>query len=309
MDEVKREMRQILIGNIVPKGKYYEVPEKGLSGLRMGVTDSADMILIFGVARHTRYYVPEGNPNKIKADGHKALMNIGRKVIIRSNPNAEVTFCRYMVTRPIVLLFEIDDIGVKVETYTARGISGLISELWIRWKFMKEMPELQRLDKTKLKEIYSKKAEEERRIAEEKKKAEEEERKKADEAAKKAEEERKKKEALEAIENVELTDEDIEAIIASRAKDKLKKQSIEDVNLPDEDSNPEPDETEAFLQAEDEEIPDLIAELPDNPPGNLPDNSPGNSQKKPSLRGAKRRFQKPPKLSYGDEKNKQKEDS
>lgn len=301
MDEVKREMRQILIGNIVPKGKYYEVPEKGLSGLRMGVTDSADMILIFGVARHTRYYVPEGNPNKIKADGHKALMNIGRKVIIRSNPNAEVTFCRYMVTRPIVLLFEIDDIGVKVETYTARGISGLISELWIRWKFMKEMPELQRLDKTKLKEIYSKKAEEERRIAEEKKKAEEEERKKADEAAKKAEEERKKKEALEAIENVELTDEDIEAIIASRAKEKNKKLSNGEQSLPDEDR----DFAETINNSEDENILDSIAEFQNDP--SEPKQS--NSQKKPSLRGAKRRFQKPPKLSYGETDNKQEDDS
>ena len=131
MDEVTREIRQILIGNIIPKGRYYEVPEKGIAGIRTGLNDSADMILLFGVARHTRYYKVTGNPNKIKAEGHKSLMNIGRKVIIRSNPNAEVSFCRYMVTRPIVILFEVDDIGAKVQTFTSRGISGLISEAWI----------------------------------------------------------------------------------------------------------------------------------------------------------------------------------
>ena len=167
LDEVTKEIRQILIGNIIPKGRYYEVPEKGIAGIRTGLTDGADMILLFGVARHTRYYKVTGNPNKIKAEGHRSLMNIGRKVIIRSNPDAEVSFCRYMVTRPIVILFEVDDIGAKVETYTARGISGLISEAWIRWKFMKELPELERIDRNVLNEIYRKKAEEEKKAKEE----------------------------------------------------------------------------------------------------------------------------------------------
>ena len=245
MDEVTKEIRQILIGNIIPKGRYYEVPEKGIAGIRTGLTDGADMILLFGVARHTRYYKVTGNPNKIKAEGHRSLMNIGRKVIIRSNPDAEVSFCRYMVTRPIVILFEVDDIGAKVETYTARGISGLISEAWIRWKFMKELPELERIDRNVLNEIYRKKAEEEKKAKEEQKKAEEEARKKEEEEKKKEEEERKKQEALDAIENAELSDEEIEEIIASRRKkkkDRIENSSKSSVSADSEDTAEETSE-------------------------------------------------------------------
>ena len=292
LDEVTKEIRQILIGNIIPKGRYYEVPEKGIAGIRTGLTDGADMILLFGVARHTRYYKVTGNPNKIKAEGHRSLMNIGRKVIIRSNPDAEVSFCRYMVTRPIVILFEVDDIGAKVETYTARGISGLISEAWIRWKFMKELPELERIDRNVLNEIYRKKAEEEKKAKEEQKKAEEEARKKEEEEKKKAEEERKKQEALDAIENAELSDEEIEEIIASRRKKKknrIENSSKSSVSADSEDTAEETSEeiTEPTVEEIAEEIPEEIPEISTHRGG----------QKKPGLRGVKKRFKRAPKLS------------
>ena len=282
MDAVTKEIRQILIGNIVPKGKYFEVPEYGMAGLRSGLTDSADMIIIFGVARHTRYYKIDGNPNKIKAAGHKALMNIGRKVIIRSNPEAEVSYCKYMVTRPIVILFEVDDIGAKVETYTSRGIFGLISEIWIRWKFMKYMPELVQIDRKTLSGIFKSKEEARRKIEEERLKAEEEEKKKLKEEQKKNKEDRKKtgdrkkKKAIEALEKADLTDEDIEAIIAARNKEKEKK-LMESENS-DSNMNEKTTETET-------------------------------AKRYSGLKGAKKRFQRPPRLSEEIENKKEETDS
>ena len=296
MDEVTKEIRQILIGNIIPKGRYYEVPEKGIAGIRTGLTDGADMILLFGVARHTRYYKVTGNPNKIKAEGHRSLMNIGRKVIIRSNPDAEVSFCRYMVTRPIVILFEVDDIGAKVETYTARGISGLISEAWIRWKFMKELPELERIDRNVLNEIYRKKAEEEKKAKEEQKKAEEEARKKEEEEKKKAEEERKKQEALDAIENAELSDEEIEEIIASRRK--KKKDRIENSSKSSVSADSKKIEEDAAEEITKPTLEEISEEIPEETSEEIPEISTHRGgQKKPGLRGAKKRFKRAPKLS------------
>ena len=338
MDEVTREIRQILIGNIIPKGRYYEVPEKGIAGIRTGLNDSADMILLFGVARHTRYYKVTGNPNKIKAEGHKSLMNIGRKVIIRSNPNAEVSFCRYMVTRPIVILFEVDDIGAKVQTFTSRGISGLISEAWIRWKFMKELPELERIDRATLNEIYRQRAEEEKKAKEEQKKAEEEAKKKEEEEKKKAEEERKKQEALDALENTELSDEDIEAIIAARRKKKKGIKNIPEISEEIIEENSEVDivneenlnselvnevvtentvedyleeiSEELQLETNEEPVSDIDLNIVDTEASagidlHIVEPQPAakhsGGQKVPGLRGAKKRFKRAPKLSETDE--------
>ncbi|MBR3039331.1 MAG: hypothetical protein IKI20_01555 [Lachnospiraceae bacterium] len=138
--QIKKEIKMMLLGNLVPSGKYLEVSDSILTGVSRGMTDGADRVLFFGVMRHTRYYKTELNPNRARDLGHKGLMEIGRKVILKSNPNAETVICRFMVTSPIVLYYEVDEIGVNIETYTGRGIPGLFSELWIRNTFFKKMP-------------------------------------------------------------------------------------------------------------------------------------------------------------------------
>lgn len=195
MDDVTREIRQMLLGNLETRGKYLAVSANKFTGVRYGMTDGADRILLLGVMRHTKYFTSELNNHKIKDAAHKSMMDIGRKVILDSNPNAEVVICRYMITKPIVLLFEIDDIGIKVETYTARGIGGLLSEAWIRLKFMHGMPDnLSKMSKeqylARKKVADAKKAEEEKRLREERK-AEREERKAEREERKAEREERK----------------------------------------------------------------------------------------------------------------------
>jgi molecular chaperone DnaK (HSP70) len=196
MDEVSKEIRQMLLGNLVPKDKYLEVSENKLVGIQYGVADGADNIILLGIMRHTKYFKSELKANRIRDIGHKALMEIGRKVYLKSNPNAETAICRYLVTRPIVVLFEVDDFGIKVETYTARGIPGLISEWWIRRKFMKFMPK--ELEKVSKEEVFKKKRDDDMKERAEKKEKEEalkaeelarEEARKAEEEARKAAEE------------------------------------------------------------------------------------------------------------------------
>ena len=212
MDEVMKEVRQMLLGNLVPKDKYLEVSQSKLTGIQWGVADGADSIFILGVSRQTKYYKSSLKDNRVRDLGHKALMEIGRKVYLKSNPNAETAICRYLVTRPIVVLFEIDDIGIKVETYTSRGIPGLISEWYIRRKFMKNMPD--DLEKIPKEEVFKHKRDEDMKERAEKK--EKEEAKKAEEAAKeaarKAKEEAEKavKEAEEALEKARKAKEEAE---------------------------------------------------------------------------------------------------
>lgn len=187
MDTVTREIRQMLLGNLEPRGKYLAVSESRLTGIQQGISDGADTVFLLGVRRHARYYVSSLPKGKVKESAHKALMDIGRKVLLESNPEAETVICRYMVTKPLVLLFEIDDIGIKVETYTARGISGLISETWIRWRFMRKMPDdLKAVNKevlkARLKEEEEKRKSVEEQQKEDKKKVKEEKKKAKDEA-------------------------------------------------------------------------------------------------------------------------------
>ena len=194
MDSVTREIRQVLLGNVVTEGKYLTVSSGRLDGLRYGVTDGADTVVLRGVMRHTKYFQSNLAKGKIKDIAHKAMMDIGRKVVLKSNPDAEAILCRYMATKPLVLLFEVDDIGIKVQTYTARSLSGLISEAWIRRRLMKKLPDEltpvnKEIVKTKLKEA------DEADKQEEKAKKEENKLKKAEEKKRKAEEKALKNQA------------------------------------------------------------------------------------------------------------------
>lgn len=191
MDSVTREIRQVLLGNVVTEGKYLTVSSGRLDGLRYGVTDGADTVVLRGVMRHTKYFQSNLAKGKIKDIAHKAMMDIGRKVVLKSNPDAEAILCRYMATKPLVLLFEVDDIGIKVQTYTARSLSGLISEAWIRRRLMKKLPDeltpvSKEIVKTKLKEADEADKQEEKAKKEEKKlqKAEEKKRKAEEKAQK-----------------------------------------------------------------------------------------------------------------------------
>jgi hypothetical protein len=194
LDQVTKEIRQMLLGNLVTEGKYLTVSPSRLEGLRYGINDGADTVILRGVMKHTRYYKSNLAKGKIKESAHNAMMDIGRKVLLQSNPEAETIICRYMVTKPIVLLFEVDDIGIKVQTFTARSLSGLISEAWIRARFMKRMPdELEPINKeiikSKIKEKEKEqKAEEEKLKAEKKKQKEEEKAQKEKDKAQKAKE-------------------------------------------------------------------------------------------------------------------------
>ena len=87
MDDVTREIRQMLLGNLETRGKYLAVSANKFTGVRYGMTDGADRILLLGVMRHTKYFTSELNNHKIKDAAHKSMMDIGRKVILDSNPN------------------------------------------------------------------------------------------------------------------------------------------------------------------------------------------------------------------------------
>ena len=86
MDSVTREIRQVLLGNVVTEGKYLTVSSGRLDGLRYGVTDGADTVVLRGVMRHTKYFQSNLAKGKIKDIAHKAMMDIGRKVVLKSNP-------------------------------------------------------------------------------------------------------------------------------------------------------------------------------------------------------------------------------
>ena len=214
----------------------------------------------------------------------------------------------------------------------------MISEAWIRWKFMKELPELERIDRATLNEIYRQRAEEEKKAKEEQKKAEEEAKKKEEEEKKKAEEERKKQEALDALENTELSDEDIEAIIAARRKKKKGIKNIPEISEEIIEENSEVDivneenlnselvnevvtentvedyleeiSEELQLETNEEPVSDIDLHIVDTESSadidlHIVEPEPAakhsGGQKVPGLRGAKKRFKRAPKLSETDE--------
>ena len=259
MDDVKREIRQMLLGNLVPDGKFLAVSPNKLQSMRFGMADGADMVLMFGISKRTKYYTTDKSMGKVRDSVHKAMMDIGRKVKMTSNPKAEAVICRYLITRPIVVLYDVDEVGIKLETYTARGVLGLLSELWIRFRLNRLLPEdlLKEINKdavkSKIKEIEDRKQKE--REAEKKKQEELEKakKKKAEELEKakkkkKAEEEKGRKKQAGAAAGA--------VAVAGNKKDKIKGKPEKEKDFLPEDETVEGEE---FFEEDlpDEDLEDL----------------------------------------------------
>ena len=170
MTREKREIRDILLGRTTPdgNGKLTSI-ERGTLHLPVGVGDGAGVVRFFGVARRAQRYDTKLGEAEALAAAEQVMLDIGRGISLREQPEAACCLIRYVLTRPALLCFRCVD-GVPLLTaWAGRGIGGWISLRRALRAFEQHAPEaLQPSDEPAPKEQKERKPRRERRKREEK---------------------------------------------------------------------------------------------------------------------------------------------
>ena len=140
-DNVK-EIRSILVGRtmLAEDGRIRAV-EKGEFFLPSGVTDGEGAVRVFGITRRAKAYKTDLPEDTVMEIADSCMMNIGRRVALREQPESAACLIRYVMTRPVVLVFKYVDGEPVLTAWAGAGPSGLISILRAMDAFEKQLPE------------------------------------------------------------------------------------------------------------------------------------------------------------------------
>ena len=139
--EEKREIRQVLLGRtIMAEDGRITALEQGLH-LSAGVSDGAGAVRFFGIASKSCCFDTSLDEQQTMNAAAKAMFEIGRGVILRTQPQAAACLIRYLIGKPVVLAFRYMD-GVPILTiWSGRSIMGWISRRRAINVFVSELPE------------------------------------------------------------------------------------------------------------------------------------------------------------------------
>ena len=148
MDIVKKEIREALLGDLVPTADgRLAVSFTRLAKYRNGFGDGYDKVLIFGVMCRRRWYLSRKGSRQMRELAVKGMQDMGRMLSLASDPDREAVYCTYLIGPPAVVTYERGKDGViEVTVYSARGFGGWISCYRSLNAFQKKVPEvLQRM--------------------------------------------------------------------------------------------------------------------------------------------------------------------
>ena len=186
-DPKRAEIRRVLMGRAVlaEDGRLAAVPAGTFMKTPIGVGDGAVSVLLFGVRRRVRRYETKDGKARVAAAARKAMQNIGRGLILNEQREATACLIRYVLTRPVALVFTWEDGTPTLTAGAGRGLTGWISLRRAITAFERGLPDAMTASEPNLaaeeKQARNGKKEEKKRQKAEKKAA-----KKAQKEAKKA---------------------------------------------------------------------------------------------------------------------------
>jgi hypothetical protein len=148
------------------------VMEKGDHRLPLGVGDGAGAVFFFGVCKKTRRLKVSCSQEKAWKLAVPVMQDLGRWLYLNEQPQAAACLIRYVITRPVVLVFDYQE-GVPVLTaWTGRGLTAWFALRRALKAFQKKMPKQFTLSSEPTpeeKEAAAKKAQEKQQKQEQKK--------------------------------------------------------------------------------------------------------------------------------------------
>ena len=144
MDAVKKEIREALLGDLVPtQDGRLAVSFTRLAKYRNGLGDGYDKVLFFGVMCKRRWYLSAKPANKMRELAVKGMQNMGRMMYLSSDQEKEAVYCTYLLNNPTILTYTRGKDGIiEVAAYSARGLNGWIACFRTLNAFQKKVPEV-----------------------------------------------------------------------------------------------------------------------------------------------------------------------
>ena len=130
MNDPKRaEIRRVLLGRAVltEDGRLAAIPAGTLMKTPIGVGDGAGAVGILGVTRRVRRYGTKDGRTRVMEAAKKAMQNIGRGLVLNEQPEAVACLLRYVLTRPVVLVFTHENGAVELTAWTGRGLTAWLA--------------------------------------------------------------------------------------------------------------------------------------------------------------------------------------
>ncbi len=96
---------------------------------------------ILGIMKRTRRFESGLSEANILRGARASMMNIGRGLALRLQPETPACLIRYLLTRPVVLTFGFEDGVPTVTAWTGRGLPGALSQIRAIAAFTDELPD------------------------------------------------------------------------------------------------------------------------------------------------------------------------
>lgn len=147
MNELKKEIREALLGSLVPGDEMLRVSVNRWAKYRAGMQDGYDKVRFWGVMSRKRWYLSRKSAKQIRELAVKGMQRMGRMIELESEPDLEAVYCTYLLNNPTILTFQRNQDGsIELTAYSGRGLNGWISCFRTLNRFQKEVPEvLQRM--------------------------------------------------------------------------------------------------------------------------------------------------------------------
>ena len=142
-DAKKAEIKRVLLGRAVlaEDGRLIAVPAGTFMKTPIGIGDGATAVRLLGIKRRTRRYKTKEGESRVTRAVTKAMQDVGRGLILNEQPEAIACLVRYILTRPAVLVFTLEEGVPTLTAWTGRGLTGWISLRRAIRAFEKGLPE------------------------------------------------------------------------------------------------------------------------------------------------------------------------
>ncbi len=127
MDNLKKEIRQALLGDLVPDEKRLAVSGQNRVIFRNGLRDGFGSVLFFGVLKKRRWFYVNKKAKNIEERCLKTMQDMGRMLNLKELESGEGVYISYLLGIPTILTYTCIKDKLTATAYSGRSLFGLIA--------------------------------------------------------------------------------------------------------------------------------------------------------------------------------------
>ena len=145
-DPKRAEIKRVLLGRAVlaEDGRLAAIPAGTFMRTPVGIGDGANAVRFLGISRRVRRYETKDSEVQVAEAVLRSMQCIGRGLALNEQPESIACLIRYILTRPVVLVFAYEDGVPTLTAWTGRGLTGRLSLRRAIRAFEKGLPDTMR---------------------------------------------------------------------------------------------------------------------------------------------------------------------